>query len=166
MIEIIKRYFNKYFFLAVGIIFFIFLCGFFLLKDQYYYEVIDRLYNFPLEFAHQYYQDDISKLVLGNYFMAYKAPYLVDIFSSTYLYFITFSTSFFQALFFLIPILIFALIHRIIGSDFYDRFYQIAVYRVGKAKYLLGHFLGVDYLEAFFVRFLKYYIILLYAASL
>jgi len=164
MIAIIKRYFNKHFLLILGIILFFFLLGFYLLKEQYYYEVVDRFYNYPLEFVRDYYQDDISKLIMGKYFMVYKAPYLIDIFSSIYLYFITFSTIAFKILLFLLPVFIFFLVHRIFGCDFYDQFYQAAIYRIGRVKYMIGHFLGAGLLGGLLCILPKmiYYFVLRY----
>ncbi len=142
MLQTIKKYFDRSFLLLVILIFIFFLLNFLSIKKGYYYAATDKLIDVPYDQLYTYFQGDGSRMFVDKMMLMYH-PYNYDtIFSTIPLYFATFSTTVFRVFTFILPVLIFFLVYRSIGSEILSGFYQSILLKIGKFRYMMGSMIG------------------------
>lgn len=122
-------------FLILGT-FFLFILIFCLIKNDFFYNAI-QYFNYYLDYyVSKYLNGNINDLIINNKYLFYIESDVQNIFSSLYLYVASFGNILFKIYMFLIPILIFYKVNKLMYDEIYNKYCLSQITRSSKKKYI------------------------------
>lgn len=113
-----------------------FLTIFFVIKSEFFYSSINYITNYLDYYIAKYLNGNASDLLVDGKILLYIESDLSNIFSSLYIYVVSFGSIIFKIYSFIIPFVIFYKINSFIHSEIYNKFSISKITRIGMKKYI------------------------------
>ena len=133
--ELKNLIFNKSNLIILILILAIFISMFISIKNEFFYNAINYIHNYLEYYVLKYLDGDASKLIVSGSPLLYIEGDYVNIFSSIYLYVVSFGTLIFKIFIYIFPILVFYIINRTLHDEFHNNFAISKIVRIGQKKY-------------------------------
>lgn len=133
---IINRFKNKHSVLLILGTILMFILIFFLIKNEFFYKAIQYFDRYLDYYISTYLNGNINNLIIDNRYLLYIESDVQNIFSSLYIYVASFGSAIFKLYTFLIPILIFYKINKILFNELYNKYCIPQITRSSLKKYI------------------------------
>lgn len=135
MLKEIKRVLlNKRIFISIISLSLLFLCSFLIIKDKYYYELVNYISEY-LDYYSNTYLTDISDLISDNKIWLFVEYDVVNIYSSIFIYFVSQNNFIYTIISLIVPIFIFYFINSYIFTELQSNFFKIIIKKTSFNSY-------------------------------
>lgn len=128
-------FFNKFNLVILILILVFFILMFISIKGEFFYNTMDYIHSYLDYYVLRYLDGDASKLIVSGAPLVYIEGDYINIFSSIYLYVVSFGTLIFKVFTYIFPILVFYIISRTLHDEFHNNFAIPKIVRIGYKKY-------------------------------
>lgn len=141
--ELKRIFYSKKSIFSIISITFLYFIVYSLMKNNYYYEVINYIPKYLNYYIENYLEGNISSLIYNGQLWFFVENSVSGIFSSIFIYFASFQSVIFDILIFVTPILLFYLIFDNLYYEIHTGFFKNIIIKIGKKKYLINKFLSL-----------------------
>lgn len=126
---------NKFTLIFIILSIFLFILMYLSIKNEYFFNTTNYMENYLNYYVERYLGGNAELLIVDGSALIYVEGEVVQIFSSLYLYVITFGTAIFKIFTYIFPVLIFYIITRNLYDEFYKKYSISKIMRMGIKKY-------------------------------
>ncbi len=135
--ELKRKIINKKFIIIILICLIIIVMSFLIKKSHYFFELTNYITRY-LDYYTNNYLNSAKDLIFNEKIWIFVEYDVINIYSATFIYFMTQDTFLFALLSFVVPVLIFFLVSSYIFDELYSKFYKNVINKIGIKRYVLS----------------------------